>query len=360
MRSSAVQESFVSAGLTLGAEAARHCAGADAELTAPTRFLCASLGRLSQTVYAALGGARCERQVGLAGALLSILSKVDDQCIDALRFHGRAGDVEELERMGRRHLGPSLASLLDARPALDEARCRLAADTGALLWSLGAEEGPKDALREELRRGWEHQLRTLLVFTRDPVEVGEAEVARLTADTCASWFQILALVGTLPEDARRGLAPGELDAIGGMAWRIQLADNLCDLEKDLRAGLRSTWPALILDRRAGPSIRVDPRAEAQDLERALGRAYRAVRSHEIDREALLTEAERARWSEGLAALGAFWDHLLWLHGFLLGRYLAHPRCARSASDSTFAPQTVAPPAGFAAAAAGRTIGASTP
>jgi|ETNmetMinimDraft_26_1059896.scaffolds.fasta_scaffold55141_2 hypothetical protein len=47
-----------------------------------SRLLCAGLAQLALACYQALGGSRQPREVAAAAALLSLLTKIDDQVID--------------------------------------------------------------------------------------------------------------------------------------------------------------------------------------------------------------------------------------------------------------------------------------
>src|SRR5690242_19874411 len=74
---------------------ALDAADPDGRVSAQSRLLCAGLGVLGVAAYRALGGARRADDVGRAGAMLSLLTKIDDQIIDARPFHAdRRGLVE--------------------------------------------------------------------------------------------------------------------------------------------------------------------------------------------------------------------------------------------------------------------------
>ena len=65
-------------------------ASADIEgrVSARSRVLCCGLACLARACYGALGGTRQIEAVGEAAAMLSLLTKIDDEVIDALAFHG--------------------------------------------------------------------------------------------------------------------------------------------------------------------------------------------------------------------------------------------------------------------------------
>jgi hypothetical protein len=69
--------------------------------------------------------------------MLSLLTKIDDQVIDALEFHGGppacGRDLQALERKTRAYLAPTLASIRSGRPDTAQPRCVLAAALGRRL-----------------------------------------------------------------------------------------------------------------------------------------------------------------------------------------------------------------------------------
>src|SRR6202044_3408956 len=96
---------------------ALDAADVDGRVTPGSRLLCASLGLLGVETYRALGGRGREGEVGRAAAMLSLLTKIDDQWIDAPAFHGGASTPRaELRARVRAFLAPTLASVRAARP----------------------------------------------------------------------------------------------------------------------------------------------------------------------------------------------------------------------------------------------------
>ena len=79
-----------------------------------------------------------------AGAGLSLLTKLDDQVIDGLPFHGRQKDAHALRRRLCGYLWPTLWSILEASPASSgDPRTEMAAELGRgkgdmLLFRLGS------------------------------------------------------------------------------------------------------------------------------------------------------------------------------------------------------------------------------
>ena len=101
-----------------------------------SRLLCAALGSLAEACYGGLGGGLGGRgraeEVGDAAALLSLLTKLDDQVIDAPAFH-RGLSRRDAGEKTRAFLAPTLTSICEARPAAPAGRCLLAAELGARL-----------------------------------------------------------------------------------------------------------------------------------------------------------------------------------------------------------------------------------
>jgi hypothetical protein len=289
-----------------------------------SRALCAGLGLLGVETYRALGGVERASDVGLAAAMLSLLTKVDDQVIDGARFHGGAStDRAELRARTRAFLAPTLASVRAASAANDEPRCALAARLGRALSDLGGEAARRERLLAMIEEGWEIQVDAVATLTSHPASVTRGEVARVTRRISGAWLAMIAMVGTLPADAARPLARAEEEGFFTWGWAIQRADALADLAKDLADGHLSSYPGRLLWERA-------PRA----FEAAVGgdpaRVYRLVREHAVDRACLPDAAETAALAGELAGLGAVPSLLGWIHRFLVGRYVAHPLSARSA------------------------------
>jgi hypothetical protein len=201
-----------------------------------SRQLCAGLGVLSQ---AAVGGGA---DVGMAGAMLSLLTKLDDQVIDARAFH--EGLTREAAReKTRRYLAPTLASIRSGAPADDEERCVFAARLGRKLRSLG----DCSQLIDTIARGWEVQATAVSTLTRHASEVTLEEVEAVTRDISGVWLLMIAEIGTI--GARR-FTEGERAAFLLWGDAIQKADALNDLPKDIADGHWSTYPLRLLYERA--------------------------------------------------------------------------------------------------------------
>jgi hypothetical protein len=291
-----------------------------------SRALCAGLGLLSDLTYRALGGGRRSADVERTGAMLSLLTKIDDQVIDDLAFHGGArADRRELRLRTRAFLAPTLASVRAARPSSPEPRCVFAADLGAALRDLAGDRGRLDRLLGTLAAGWEIQVEAVAVLTSHPGAVSRAEVAAITRRISGAWLLMIAMVGALPADAARPLQPREEEGFFAWGWAIQRADALADLEKDLADGHLASYPGRLLWERA-PAAYLDA-AGHRDL-RAI---YALAWAHAVDRDCLPDAAEAAALADELPALGQVGSLLGWIRAYLAGRYLAHPLCARRGS-----------------------------
>jgi hypothetical protein len=287
-----------------------------------SRLLCAALGLLAEATYHALGGRSRSHAVGRAAATLSLLTKIDDQVIDGLAFHGGApADRATVRRKTRAYLAPTLASLRAARPASAEARCVLAASLGRALRDLGGEPGRRRHLVATIGRGWRIQVDAVAVLTAHPATVGRAEVARVTRAISGVWLLMIAMVGALPEDAVRALSPEEEEQFLAWGWAIQRADALADLAKDLADGHLSSWPGLLLWERAREAyLDAARRADAPLL-------YELLRVHRVDRDCLPDAVESEDLAGALGTLGEVPAMLAWIHAYLVRRYEAHPLVA---------------------------------
>ena len=133
---------------------------------------------------------------------------------------------------------------------------------------------------------------------------------------------MIALVGTLPGDARRALTADEERAFFAWGNAIQRADALADLEKDVRDGLIATLPGRLLFERAGGAYAdARRRGDAREI-------YRLLREHGVDAACEATPRELAALRARMEDLGEVGALLEWVYGFLLGRYYAHPLFAR--------------------------------
>ena len=287
-----------------------------------SRLLCAGLGLLSQITYQALGGSRHAAEVGRAGAMLSLLTKIDDQVIDSPAFHGgMAGNRAELREKTRAYLAPTLASLTSGHPATSEARCVFAADLGRALEALAGERARLEHLHSIIAAGWEIQVEAVSVLTSHPSQVSRAEVDSITARISGAWLLMIAMIGALPGDARRPLSVDEEQAFFAWGSAVQRADALADLEKDLADGHLSSYPGRLLWERA-PEEYLSAVARGD-----LRTVYALVSEHEIDRACLLDEEDIVLLSADLARLGEVPLLFAWIQGYLADRYLAHPLSA---------------------------------
>lgn len=289
-------------------------------LVAPrNRMLCAGLGLLSVLAYKAFGGRQRERDVERAGALLSLLTKVDDQVIDGPGFHGcGAPDRCEIQERTTRYLDPTLRSLQEARPVLDEGRCRLAAELGGALRALAADPARLQRTLDEIALGWSVQARAVALLSARPGSVARPDIEQVTTAISEVWLRMMARVGELPADARGQIDP-EVACFSGWGRWIQRADALADLAKDTADGLCSSLPGLRL-------WELDPGG----YERACREGdsdwfYRAMRAHGVDRELLPTAAQLADPALSPASLGELPALLRHIHGFLAWRYEAAQR-----------------------------------
>jgi hypothetical protein len=298
---------------TLGGAVA--AADPEARVSPQSRLLCAGLGVLGVEAYRALGGAARAEGVGRAGALLSLLTKIDDQVIDARAFHA---DRRDLPARTRAFLAPTLASLRAAHPATAEPRCALAAQLGVALRDLAADQGRLDRVLRTIADGWEVQVEAVRVLTSHPGAVSRAEVAAVTRSISGVWLLMIARLGELPGDARRAFTPAEEESFLAWGWAIQRADALADLAKDLGDGHLACWPGLLLWERA-PEAYLDAAARGDAV--AL---HALLRAHGVDRACLPDAAEEAALAATLPELGRVRPLLAFIHDYLRRRYLAHP------------------------------------
>lgn len=293
---------------------------------AQSRLLCAGLGVLGVAAHRALGGDENRAEdVGRAGAMLSLLTKIDDQVIDAPAFH--QGDRATLTTRTRAFLAPTLASIRDARPANAEPRCTLAADLGCALRSLAASQDRLDRVLATIAYGWEVQVEAVRVLTARPDLITRPEIAQTTRSISGVWLLMIARLGELPSGARRAFTPEEEDAFYAWGWAIQRADAIADLAKDLADGHLSSWPAFALWERA-PELTRDAIARGD-----AAAIYGLLRKHRIDDACLPDEPESDALARSLPDLGEVRSLLAFVHGYLVQRYLAHPHCQRRGSEA---------------------------
>lgn len=298
-------------------------------VTPRSRTLCAGLAGLARACYAALGGTRQADAVGQAAAMLSLLTKIDDQVIDALGFHGgpRARDRFALEAKTRAYLAPTLASIRSAAPANDEPRCRFAAVLGQRLRTLACSRARLDHVLDTIAFGWEVQVRAVRLLSGDPCEARLDAIEAVTADISGAWLLMITMIGELPEDAARMLDADEVAAFYEWGLHIQTADALADLHKDTADGLVASRPGVLLARH-------EPQLWSRGLERGeLGPLYAGMVAAGIDLSLTPTAASLDALTERLAGLGLVPTWLRWILGFLSWRWLAHPLCPRSLDEA---------------------------
>ena len=292
-----------------------------APVSARSRLLCAGLGVLAEDAYTALGGDARHDEVGHAAALLSLLTKVDDEVIDARCFHRgplRTRDHTELRQATRNYLAPTLRSLRAAYAVANEPRCELAAQVGQMLRGLAASPARLDALLEVVAIGWEVQVDAVDVLSRHPDESASFEVARVTAAISGYWLLMITMIGALPAETERMLSPAERQAFIRWGWYIQRADALADFGKDAEAGLANSWAGYVLFERARDNYTEALRAGDTS------RLYRLLRDTEADLTCVpACEAPLLRAASDLESLGQVPDWLRWIHGMLTHRYVTH-------------------------------------
>ena len=279
--------------------------------------MCASLGVLAEHAALALGGSASVASVGEAAALLSLLTKVDDEVIDAAAFHGgplRCGGHRALRRRVRSYLAPTLDSVLSGRPARAEARCELAAEVGRRLRGLAADRDRLDRLHAVICAGWETQVRAVDLLSRDPAQSTLSELATVTASISGDWLLMITMVGGLPEDAARDVSDDEMKAFECWGWHIQRADALADFVKDVEDGLANSWAGRTCYARFGAAFRrALARRDSQTLEAMLERCAEAC---------LPTPGELDASVRDVALLGEVATDLSWIHAMLVGRWQA--------------------------------------
>ena len=282
-----------------------------------SRELCCGLGLLSASCCAALGGT--EEQVSAAeraGALLALLTKIDDEVIDGYSFHGGRGESRTVLRCRTRsYLQPTLDSIRNAQPVDHQARCELAAEAGRAFRDLAVNTDRLTQLLSVISIGWDVQVDAVAVLSATPSSVRESELADVTARISGSWLLMITMVGALP--VRQGLTPEEKEAFFTWGAWIQRADALADLEREIRDGFISTIPGWMAAR-TGESRYLKAVAEED-----FPWIYRKVSQFHtvcLPPAGLLLDA-----GVRLARLGRVPEILDWIHRFLLGRYVSHSR-----------------------------------
>ncbi|APR86621.1 Hypothetical protein A7982_11970 [Minicystis rosea] len=247
--------------------------------------------------------------------MLSLLTKIDDQIIDARPFHA---DRVGLVARTRAFLAPTLASIREARAANAEPRCALGAALGRSLRALAADEGRLDRVLATIAAGWEVQVEAVRVLTSAPDEVSRAEVAQVTRSISGVWLLMIARIGELPADARRPFTADEERSFYDWGWAIQRVDALADLAKDLGDGHLATWPGMLLWERA-PAAYLDAATRGD-----AGALHALLRAHGVERACMPDANEAAQLAASLPELGDVRALLAFIHEYLHGRWLAHP------------------------------------
>jgi len=319
---STVSARLLETGSRLGSALYREVVDADLVGRVKPRHvhLCAALGLLAESSAEALGASvEHARRAGRAAAMLSLLTKIDDQVIDHGSFHGGMSTPRAvLRERARAYLQPTLDSILQARPATAESRCRLAARLGVALTELGPHRDRRMALLEEVAAGWRTQVDSVAVFSAHPAEVTGAQVQAVTAAISARWLRMVTVVGVLAPGAARALSAEEWTAFDARGAAIQRADALADLDKDLEDGLVSSLPAWELHGS-------DPDTWAAVCA-APALAHAAVAQEGLDERCMIAPGSLIEADRAQAALGRVPELLNWIHRFLLWRYATHPAC----------------------------------
>lgn len=300
-----------------------------------SRMLCSGLSCLARSAYLALGGRQQLDAVGEAAAMLSLLTKLDDQIIDALEFHGGplapapTRRPTELDARTRAYLAPTLASIRQARPVSPEPRCLLAAELGQRLRALACSSERLDHLLDTIAFGWEVQVRAVRLLSSPPETVSPAAVAAVSADISGAWLLMITMIGELPADAARPLSAHECASFYSWGLHIQTADALADLAKDTADGLVCSRPGQHLAQR-------EPQLWRRALERGeLAPLYAGMVEHDLDLELLPRADELDALADQLGALGQVGAWLRWIHAFLSWRWFIHPACPRELDETLF-------------------------
>jgi hypothetical protein len=266
------------------------------------RLLCAGLSELAVVSARALGGEETKRSAE-AAALLALVTKIDDQVIDAPEFHR---DRRNLQQQTRAFLAPTLLAIQYPEQAALDPRSCLAARLGFLLKKAPLER--RDFLLELIASGWEVQVRAVSVLTEHPRNNAPEEVEAVTTAISEAWLKMIACCGVLTPGTRLFTAE-ELAGFKDWGAVIQRADALTDLEKDRRDGHWSALPSFLWFQ-----------ADAQGWEQEknnFSSYYQAVARYQIDQQ--LKKPPPAALQ-----LGELGSLLSWIQQFLLGRYHTHP------------------------------------
>lgn len=295
------------------------------------KFLCCALGLLGQVTYDALGGHALRDEVGRAGALLSILTKIDDQVIDDLTFHKGSGLSFEYARIKtQRYLAPTLKSLRTGVPANKEGRCILGARLGRELRSLaGSNLARWKQVIGWIAEGWTIQTQAVATLSRHSSELSLKDVEKVTRDISGAWLLMISATGSLPEDTTRPISEDEREGFYQFGWHIQRADALADMAKDLKDGLISSYPDRLL-------YSIDKKSYERCIhEQDPQYIYDICRGELIDVKCMPGPGELASCAAQLRGLGELPDLLNWIHGFLTWRYVVYPLSKREEDGAEF-------------------------
>jgi hypothetical protein len=278
------------------------------------RLLCCGLAELASQVHVAVTGVVSD-DVVLTAARLALLTKLDDEVIDSLAFHG--GSVTprpELRRHLWSYLRPTLESIQTGRARTPEPRCQLAARVGLDLQRLAASP---ERLASQLRliaRGWQIQVDGVVTLSSRPADVTEAQVRRDTRAISGAWLAMVTAVGWLPAAAPRWCSADELDAFFDWGEYIQAADALADLDKEVPDGLGCSLPVYL-------AWRERPELVQAALKNHNVQALRGIIvATGVDACASPNAQVRVGLGQRLRHMGAVPDTLGWVHGFLMARY----------------------------------------
>lgn len=307
-------------------------------VTVQSRLLCAALGLLGQECYAGLGGGKQPGEVARAAALLSLLTKIDDQVIDSAAFHGGMGAPgrfnDDLRARLHDHLWPTLRSLRAASPENSEPRCAMAAQLGQHLRALSAHPERLAHLLSVIELGWGIQVDAVVLLSSHPADVTVAQTCEITRKISGAWLLMIALVGTLPADAARPMSSAEEAAFFDWGGLIQAADALADLEKDVGDGMCSSLAGCLMYRSAPEAML------AACAARDPGALYGLCAATGTDLQCLPDWEVRERLrGTGPGEVG---ELLAWIHHFLTWRYLSHPSCQRAGLYGPFLPYSTPP------------------
>jgi hypothetical protein len=273
-----------------------------------SRVLCAGLAELATGVLSVLGPRDREHDVTDLAASLSLLTKIDDEVIDSLEFHGGAASARDFVRKKTEiFLDETRRSIETGEAHSPEPRCLLAARVGRRMRDLAASAASHDALLQLVRDGWRTQADAVALLTGDARAADPGEIDRVTRRISGDWLALIAACGTLPSGS--SLSHDEVEAIRDAGAFIQRADALADLEKDQREGLTSTWAACAIARMAPAT--------------SLPAMYRSAALLDLEREAWPSVAALACVRHRLARFPEIVPALEWIRVMLLSRYRAH-------------------------------------